>query len=239
MEWKVQLSGDTSDLEELSKSFCSDNLKIYKDGENYILTSCDFNKISEAGIVLKKTEEILGFINAGSNIIQKLAKPIRVDGVCLIDDKGKRTQYLFAKSTFAASAVLRAKATLIVNGKVQETFIFKDLPSLVILASKNRVVADVLNYLETGSNEIATLYKVYEIIANDVGGQKTIRDNGWISKNKIELFTRTANSPDAIGDKARHGVQKNQPPKTPMSLNEAKSLILNLVKCWIDSKITH
>lgn len=235
MEWRVQLSGDNSDLEELSKSFNSDNLKICSDGETYVLSSSDYNGITEAGIVLKKSAEILSLINGGSNVIQKLAKPIQVGSVYSIDDEGKRNINLFIKDNVLITESFRP--TILVNGKVRETFTFEDLPNWVLLANQNRDAADVLNYLETGSNEIATLYKVYEIIKKDVGGDKTIKDNGWASIKKIERFTRTANSPDAIGDKARHGVQKNQPPKNPMSLSEAESLIRHLVKCWLASKI--
>ncbi|MFC1938155.1 hypothetical protein ACFLWH_00625 [Chloroflexota bacterium] len=237
MDWRVQLSGDNSDLEELSKSFNSDNLKIYKDRDNYILSSSDFDGITEADIVLKKSEQILNFINGGSIVVQKLTKPMQVGSINSIGDTGERNHYIFAECAHAW--VVAARPTVLINGKVQETFSYKDLPNWILLAEQNKNVADVLNHLKTGSNDITTLYKVYEIIAEDVGGEKTIGRNGWASRNKFKLFTHTANSPDAIGDKARHGVQKNQPPKTTMSLNEAKSFILHLVKCWLDSKITH
>ena len=113
---------------------------------------------------------------------------------------------------------------------------YEELPNMVVLAAKDKNVAQVINHLN-GDDEIATLYKIYEIIADDIGGVEIIQDNGWASRNKIEGFTRTANSPDAIGDKARHGVQKNAPPKNPMSLGEAKALIHHLVKCWLNSKL--
>ena len=42
MEWIIQLSGDSSDLEELSKVFTSPDLCIQKDGENFLLKSENF-----------------------------------------------------------------------------------------------------------------------------------------------------------------------------------------------------
>lgn len=235
MEWRIKLSGEDSDLEELSKSFNSERLKIWKDGGNYILSSSDFNGIAEADIVLKKSEEILTFINAGSKVIQNLQKPINLSGIESLNENAKSTQYIFPESIVSVAGV--GRPTVLRDGKVEETCIYKELPNLVLLATQDKNVAEVLNYLNTGNNEIVTLYKIYEIIKGDVGGEKSIRDNGWASRNKTQLFRRTANSPDAMGDKARHGVQKCQPPKNPMSLNEAKSLILHLVKCWLDSKI--
>lgn len=235
MEWRIKLSGEDSDLEELSKSFSSEKLKIWKDGGNYILSSSDFNGIAEADIVLKKSEEILTFINAGSKVIQNLQKPINLSGIESLNENAKSTQYIFPESIVSVGGV--GRPTVLRDGKVEETCIYKELPNLVLLAMQDKDVAKVLNYLNTGSNEIVTLYNIYEVIKRDVGGKKSIRDKGWNSRNQIELFTRTAHSPDAIGDKARHGVQKGQPPKNPMSLNEAKSFILHLVKCWLYSKI--
>ena len=237
MEWRVQLSGDNSDLEELSRSFTADNLKICKEGESYVLSSSCFDEVTEAGIVLKKSEEILGFINAGSLTIQDLQKPISVSGIESLNDHGKSTQYLFPKGI--ALVVRMGTPAVLIEGKVEETYIYEELPNLVLLAMQDENAAKVLNYLNAGSDKIATLYKIYEIIKGDVGGKKSIRDNGWASMNQIDLFTRTANSPAAIGDKARHGVQSEQPPKNPMSSNEAKSLIIHIVKCWLHSKIPY
>ena len=235
MKWRVELSGDNGDLEELSKSLNSDKLRILRESEKYFLTSSGFNGITEADIVLKKSEEILTFINAGSKVIQNLQKPINLSGIESLNENAKNTQYIFPESIVSVEGV--GRPTVLRDSKVEETYIYKELPNLVLLATQDKHVAEVLNYLNTGSNEIATLYKIYEIIRCDVGGKKSIRDKGWDSRNQIELFTRTVQSPDAIGDKARHGVQKGQPPKNPMSLNQATSFILHLVKCWLYSKI--
>ncbi len=234
MNWRVKLLGDDSDLAELSKSFNHEKLKIYKDGESYILCSSDFDLITKADNVLEKSEEILNFINGGSRVIQTLTKPIQVDRIELIDDKGKRNTYIFSNT--ASLGLVTYSPTILVNGKVEETYIFKDLPNWVLLAKQDRNAAKIFNYLETGSNDITTLYKIYEIIETDVGGKKVITENKWASSNRITLFRRTANSPDAIGAEARHGVQKDKPPQKPMSLNESKSFISQLVKCWLNSK---
>jgi hypothetical protein len=236
MEWRVTLSGEDSDLEELSKSFHSDNLKIWKDKDNYILSSSDFNGIAEAKIILKKSEEILAFINAGSKTIQDLQKPIDVSGVESLDENDRSTQHIFPESIPLVSKM--GRSTVLIDGKVEETRIYEELPNFVLLAMQDRNVAAVLNYLNTGSTEIATLYKIYEIIRTNVGGDKSMRDNGWASMSQFKSFRTTANSPSAMGYKARHGVWSEQKLKNPMSLSEAESLILHLVKCWLNSKIT-
>ena len=213
MEWRVNLSGEDTDLEELSKSFNSETLKIWEDEGNYILGSSDFNGVAEADIVLKKSEEILTSINAASKVIQSLQKPISISGIESLNENGKSTRYISPESV--ASVVRMGRPTVLIDSK-----------------------AEVLNYLKAESTEMANLYKIYEIIRANVGSDKSMRDNGWASMSQFKSFRTTANSPHAMGYKARHGVWREQLPKNPMSLNEAESLILHLVKCWFDSKIT-
>ena len=81
------------------------------------------------------------------------------------------------------------------------------------------------------------LYKIYEIVDKDAGKIKKIhRIEQWITKKKISDFKQTANSKRAIGDDARHGVDDNDPPKEPMSLSEAKALIMTLLQKWLQWK---
>jgi hypothetical protein len=39
-----------------------------------------------------------------------------------------------------------------------------------------------------------------------------------------------------MGDDAPHGVDRNDPPKEPMSLSEAEALIRNLLQKWLQWK---
>ena len=76
---------------------------------------------------------------------------------------------------------------------------------------------------------------MFEIVQSDVGGK--IIKAGWATKAEVERFTHTADSAVAVGDDARHGHEKFQPPKKPMSLADAKDLITRILKSWLDSKL--
>ena len=234
MIWQVKLVGDNTPLEELSTSFKQEKLKIYKDGGSYILSSTDFNGITKAETVLEKSEKILNSINGVSRIIEGLSKPIQVDGIDSIDDNGKRNTYIFPKTAHLTSRTYRP--TILINDKIYGKPVFEELPNWVELAKSDINVINVLKFLNIGSNDRANLYKIYEIIEKDVGGKEVIIDKKWASEKKIRLFKQTANSSDAIGTEARHGVQKDSPPKNPMSLNESKSFIFQLVRFWLNSK---
>ncbi|MDZ7694391.1 MAG: hypothetical protein U5K69_25255 [Balneolaceae bacterium] len=81
------------------------------------------------------------------------------------------------------------------------------------------------------------LYRIYEVIEEDIGSKEKIDDLGLASKTRIKLFKRTANSSQVLGSKARHGHRKHEPPKNPMSLEEAEALIKKLIIQWVNHKM--
>jgi hypothetical protein len=80
------------------------------------------------------------------------------------------------------------------------------------------------------------LINIFEAIESDVGG--LIITLGWATKSELDTFTRTANSRQAIGDEARHGHNKFDPPKKPMTLQQACELIARITCKWIDYKLS-
>ncbi|WP_166636511.1 hypothetical protein [Fonticella tunisiensis] len=55
----------------------------------------------------------------------------------------------------------------------------------------------------------------------------------------IDNFKHTANHPAAAGDGARHGFMKNQAPRNPMDIVDAKQLIEAIFKKWIRYKVNN
>lgn len=76
------------------------------------------------------------------------------------------------------------------------------------------------------------MYRIYEVINSDAN----IIKHGWSTKKTVKDFTRTANSPQVLGKEARHGSSKEEPPKYPMSLEEAKEFINEIFNKWIKHK---
>lgn len=90
---------------------------------------------------------------------------------------------------------------------------------------RNDSVAKVLRLYANTPPTWNNLYRIFEVVEQDVGGRKYIEQQGWATDKSLERFKRTANSVSAIGDEARHGKESTQPPSNPMTLPEAKSLI--------------
>ena len=85
-----------------------------------------------------------------------------------------------------------------------------------------------------GTGSWVNLYRIYEMIEDDMKGK--IVQNEWATRSLLERLSRTANHPDSIGDEARHGRQKQDPPKNPMPLSEAKALIETIMHNWLQWK---
>jgi len=84
---------------------------------------------------------------------------------------------------------------------------------------------------------MCSLYKAYEVVREDVGGEKQIAGAGWAFQKDQGRFRHTANSYAALGDEARHGVQSEGTPSRLMSYPEAWDFIRKLIKRWLDERV--
>lgn len=81
------------------------------------------------------------------------------------------------------------------------------------------------------------LYKVMEVVGDDVGGLHALDRSGFIDAKERSRFSQTANSMHASGHDARHAAARIKPPDVPMSLGEATALIRGIVGRWMLSKV--
>jgi hypothetical protein len=95
-------------------------------------------------------------------------------------------------------------------------------PRYAALASVDADVAEVLEIMgRPEAPNWVDLYKVDEII--EYSGQlKMAMAGAGISSNRASVFVRTACHPDTGGPDARHGRSKQDPPKNPMPISQAR-----------------
>lgn len=78
------------------------------------------------------------------------------------------------------------------------------------------------------------LYKVYEIMDRELKPRGGVTGAGLMTKERATLFTRTANTRNsATGDRGRHPDHR-EPPKEPMKLHEARSVIRRAMARWLE-----
>ncbi|NJD78871.1 MAG: hypothetical protein FIB08_17550 [Candidatus Methanoperedens sp.] len=237
MEWFVVITGEIFDLEELSKSLNSPGLCITQYRNEFILKSTDFNLLKDADDVRNKANEILSQINGAAKLALGMRKPVTVASVGKINDDG--TVYGFVSIPSPINLRTSVSASLTApDGTIQESHQGDPIPSWITVAQHDINVAKALRLFGKDINDWVNLYRIYEVIESDVGDKSSIINKGWATENAIRRFKHTANSPGAIGDEARHGNQ-TPPPKDPMALSEAKSLVETILRNWLCSKEGH
>src|SRR6185295_15206367 len=208
--WMVQLAGDNSDLAALAQSLTGSDLNVSHDGKGYVLTSDRFSSGDDAGAVRQTAQEMIAILNGASRLALEAKKAITVGSVYRRDEDGRRDSFIFPEP-----ARIRIRAfppTMKISradGTVEEFCPADPVRQWTALALKNDAIAKVFRILAGGTLDWVNLYRIFELIGDDVGGVDRIAANCWATKASIKLFKRTSNSPGALGLDARHGAEKS------------------------------
>ena len=235
MRWEIQLAGDPADLRMLSKSLNKPELLVSEENGQFALRSTEFESLDSTDAVRNKARELITAMSGCARLFLETSQPIEVGAVTEIGKDGARNIFVSPEP-----AILRLRSTVSVvikhsDGTIETRRPTDPVPALIKAALQHEVVARALRLRNVGTLEWVDLYRLYEVIESDVP-RKNIESKGWATKNQIDRFKHTANSQKAVGDKARHGKDPYSPPKNPMSLSEARTLIDNLLKAWLQKK---
>jgi hypothetical protein len=233
--WKVQLTGDDLELKVCSKKYIDEECLIEKEGSTYYLLSVQFNSLGSLTAIKKKADQIVTNINARAKLREPKWQSIKTGSVDAVQADGSRNVSLFVKPIHTEARVSALATVVGFDGKVKE----EEVSQTEILSKTiyDENISKVLQLIEHTGFQWAELYNILEIIKDDMRGEKAIVKNGWITKKVLENIERTANCSTTLGVKARHGVQKKDPPKNPMGLRDARIHISALTEKWIDWKI--
>ena len=235
-KWIAAISGNDADLAELQKSLVGPDLRVSHQHGSYVLESSRFDLLATPEQVQSRANEILEVLSGASRVAFGLISPLSASWVATINDDGSRNVYM----TVTERVAFRDTVSVVItreDGTVETINPADEVPRIAAVAEKYTNAAEVLKLLAKGIDDWVNLYRIYEIIKRDMGGDKKITDQGWTTNGQLNNFRHTANSPDSIGHDARHGVQTNDPPSDPMELSAAKGLIKHVAQKWLESKV--
>jgi len=238
MSWAVYVAGEIKLLDEIQRVIeGTQGYGSHKGIDGVYLTSDKFEELDDPDKIRKTTEKMISRINLCLKLISETRKPISVTGIGKIKPDGSREIFVgitdgIRFSASATSSITKPDGT--VTGDNISTFDHGVLQKIIEIGDADLAVNEAGILLEEQKLDWSTLYKVYEIICNDVG--ESLYSKGWATKSDIKNFKHTAQSPAAIGTQSRHGIDKYSPPKNPMSMEQAKHLITSIFKNWINSK---
>lgn len=231
-EWLVQLKGHRFDLEELTTKFHTPDVSIIKKDNEYYLKSEEFDSLTKPSDVLSAASKIIELVNGAVKIFAGRFQNVHVSGsICEISKCGERKHYIHLAGTIHVRT--RVSATVIVsNGVIKSPKRPNNAELLVEAATADATIADALHFISIGENW-NDLYKVFEIIRDDLSDVKTL-----VTDKELSRFRGTAQSRSLLGDSARHASKKFIGPGRlpPMTLSEAKSFIYTLFQRWLDKK---
>lgn len=79
------------------------------------------------------------------------------------------------------------------------------------------------------------LYKILDVIEEDVGGERALERIGWVPARDLRRFTRSANAIENTAKGGRHARSDYRlgDPSQAMELREASAMIEHLVQRWL------
>jgi len=234
-KWLVGLEGEKFDLEDLPSLLCSPEHTVIEEDGLYYLESSDFDSLGSADEVREHAIAIIKMLNGAMKLHTPSFRGVYAGGVTMLEEDGRRHHYLYLESSIKLRSKVSANLTVTKsNGTRQIAPLPSKVESWIGLAETDKAVAEALHFFR--EDTWISLYKVYEIISDDLGGQQAITKNGWATKQRLSRFTQTAQSKTALGDLARHAANKFKPPSQPMTIQEAGSLLRGVILSWLSSK---
>lgn len=237
MVWLAQLVGDSSILNELTRSFTDRDICVTHDGREYLLTSTLFLEESDATDIFRLAQDIAVQLRGMTALTIGGPNEITVAGVRRQRADGTRQQILFAEpGAVKIQAVPVAIQIVRADGTTVASFPADWVKRLISL--RDEAVANVCRLYALGPPDWVNLYRIYELIEESVGGKDTIVERDWASRNAINRFKHTAQSRDAVGlCNARHG-KRIAPPTKPMTIADARTLVRQIVDKWLRDKLS-
>ena len=235
-EWLVRLKGDKSDLGYLPSLLRSAGHAIIEENGVYYLKSSDFDSLDSADAARERGIAIIKMLNGAMRLCVRSFAGVGEDGVTVIEEDGRRRHFVYGSVSMQGRSRLRADATVLASDGAEqiEQALPSNLESWLSLANTDWAVADALHFFR--ENTWVSLYKVYEIIRKDAGGEPAMVRNGWAATEELNRFRQTAQSRAALGDFARHALRELRPPSQPMTIQEAESLLREVMLNWLSSK---
>jgi hypothetical protein len=239
--WEVQIQGHASDLEHLARHFTAPPIVVVKHQQDgYLLTSDTFATRAKAEDVRADGEQQLEILNGVLRFARSSHTRLTAGTVFRRYNDGTRDVFVHLRDGLLVRAEL-GELTVTTTGSdgVTQVPVVPPPPRSVAitrLALGDQSVAKALRLFGNGATDWVDLYRLHEVMEADVGGERKLIHRGWGSARQLKRFKHSANSVTVAGNAARHGAEPGDPPKNPMSIDEAQAYVSYVLHAWFASK---
>lgn len=231
-KWRASLTGEVVELEYLCSQLNSGPIRVCRDGDEYGIAMDAFAGL-EPTEMFRLVKQQLPTLNGALRLLRDARQPIVLTHMRGYQGDTKRAVVVADTANLVVHSRVVVAGTGMVNGNSTSKLRYP-MNVLVTLARSNGAVADALRL--SADQTWVGLYRLYEVIEADIGSLEGIAANGWATRTELRHFKYTANSPGAIGDDTRHGRESTMPPKNPLTIEEARELMAQVMRCWVAAK---
>ena len=240
--WQVQVQGWTSDLEHLARHFASTPFRVSKDERDggFLYESDSFARCQTSEEVLKLANDELCVLSGVLKMMRDSPEPLRTDAVYRRNASGGRDVFVHIQEALQVRSELSEVSVTVADA--DGNVITRPAPpprivTIAQLAATDTSVAKAMRLLAALDHKSwVGMYRIHEVIEADVGSESALKKRGWGSARNLRRFKHSANSVTVAGDSARHGREVEQPPKHPMSVDEAAAYLNCVLRSWLSSK---
>lgn len=227
--WWARLAGERLDLDAFVALHLQGIEVRHLDGRYYLRAEA-FADVGESSDVERVSEEIVGVLNGAARVEHGNSREVRIDTATRVHEDGRIEVFVNLAATVTGRS--RLTVTLTTGRESQATQSVAAGVAANALQGADRVRAVTI----FGRDELdwRDLFYVFEVAEAALGS--ALYDDGTVSRAEIRRFTHTAQSPTALGEEARHGHERSEPPANPMPFVEARSLVGRVLKVWLGSQ---
>lgn len=240
-DWEVSLQGRDGDLRYLARYFTSPPTVIVRSEfeSSYVLRMDAFSACKESTGVLELAERQLVILSGILKLERNSPETLRV-GAVFRRRGGGRDVFIHVRDTLRIT-LETGEPVVTVTDAEGNVVSAPEAPApavrIAALCAHYPAVAKVIRLIAApDSRTWVGLYRIYEVLESDVGGQAALVQKSWGSATDQDRFKHSANSVTVAGDNARHGKEHNAPPKNPMTIEEASVYVDGLLRGWLVSK---
>jgi hypothetical protein len=226
--FRVAVVGDPQVLDVLFPRLQTPTLTLERDGSDFYLVSSAFESMADRAEVYAAANRMLPRITAAARMAGLRPRALTAPRVEEQTPNGPATTS-FAGAGVAA-AIAAAHPPPFAGAAPPPP-----PPSIPVDRAQNDDRVDRALALYARDPTFVDLYKFLDVIDEDVAPDSIV-SKGWASAPDIKRMKGTANNLRALGLDARHAIDAWQPPRVPMTLDEATALVGRVLEAWLNTK---
>ena len=230
-QWRFYLVDREIDVGMVIDHLPASGWLAHTDGERTYLTTS--GKLSDEDVTAAYGAAE-SWCNNANVVLQALLRDHRTIGigdVACIDENGRPVRH-FIQSTVSIPLGWESNSPQTSRHRPNQIGSYPGrIPVQAVLRDQN--LTDAFRLFNSAPDDWTQLYKIIEMAEGSYKRRRKTERLPWVSSTKLGSLKRTAQFPATAGDTARHAVPDGSPPSSPMPLEEAQTIVRNILYGWL------